>query len=110
MLELLAEDVQFNVKGHWTAFPYSGPAHGKTRVAEAMASITVQYEHCGSTVHEMIIDADRVAVRRTAKIRHRGTGKVGTIEIADFIRFRDGLLLEWTEVVDFMALAQLEES
>lgn len=110
VLELLAEDVQFSVKGHWTAFPYPGPARGKTMVAEAMATIIVQYEHCGSAVHEMIIDGDRVAVRRTAKIRHRGTGKVGNIEIADFIRFREGLLLEWTEVVDSMALAQLEES
>jgi ketosteroid isomerase-like protein len=110
VLELVAEDVQFSVKGHWAAFPYAGPARGKKMVTEAMAAITVQYEHCGSAVHEMIIDGDRVAVRRTAKIRHRGTGKVGNIEIADFIRFRDGLLLEWTEVVDSMALAQLEES
>ena len=110
MLELAAEDVVYNMRGNWAGFPYTRPVRGKKMVAEALAMIAVQFENLGSVVHDLVIDGDRVAVRRTAKIRHRGTGKVGEVDIADFVRFRDGLVVEFTEVADFMALAQLEDS
>ena len=110
MLEHAAEDVVYNVRGNWAAFPYTRPVRGKKLVAEAIAMIAMQFENLGSVVHDLVIDGDRVAVRRTAKLRHRGTGKVGEVDIADFVRFRDGLVVEFTEVADSMALAQLEDS
>ncbi|MDI9849309.1 nuclear transport factor 2 family protein [Rhodoblastus sp. 17X3] len=110
MLEYAAEDIVYNVRGNWAAFPYTRPVRGKKLVAEALTMISVQFENLGSDVHDLIIDGDRAAMRRTARIRHRGTGKVGTVDIADFVRFRDGLVVEFTEVADSMALAQLEDS
>jgi ketosteroid isomerase-like protein len=110
MLDLAAEDIVYNVRGNWAAFPYTRPVHGKKLVADTLAMIAVQFENLGSVVHDFVIDGDRVALRRTAKIRHRGTGKVGEVDIADFVRFRDGLVVEFTEVADSMALAQLEDS
>jgi ketosteroid isomerase-like protein len=110
MLEYVAEDIVFNVRGVWAAFPYAHPVHGKKLVADAIAMIAVQFENMGSVVHDLIIDGERVAIRRTARLRHRGTGKVGEVAFADFIRFRDGLIVEFTEVADSMSLAQLEES
>jgi ketosteroid isomerase-like protein len=110
MLDHAAEDIVYNVRGNWAAFPYTRPVHGKKLVAEALAMIGVQFENLGSVVHDLVIDGERVAIRRTATIRHRGTGKVGEVDIADFVRFRDGLVVEFTEVADSMALAQLDES
>jgi ketosteroid isomerase-like protein len=83
---------------------------GKKMVAEALAMIVIQFEDLGSIVHDLVIDGNQVAIRRTVKLRHRGTGKVGEVDVADFVRFRDGLVVEFTEVADSMALAQLEES
>jgi ketosteroid isomerase-like protein len=110
MLEYAAEDIVYNAKGSWAAFPYASPVRGKKLVAEALATIAMQFENMGSVVHELVIDGDRIALRRSVKLRHRGTGKVGEVDIADFFRFRDGLVVEFTEVADSMALAQLEDS
>jgi ketosteroid isomerase-like protein len=110
MLDHAAEDIVYNVQGNWSAFPYTRPVRGKKLVAEALAMIAMQFENLGSVVHDLVIDGDRIALRRSAKLRHRGTGKVRDVEVADFLRFRDGLVVEFTEVVDSLALAQLEES
>jgi ketosteroid isomerase-like protein len=110
MLDLVADDIVFNVRGNWLTFPYTRPIRGKKQVAETMAMIAVQFQTLGSVIHELVIDGDRVAVRRTAKIRHRGTGKVGEVDIAGFIRFRDGLVVELTEIADSAVLAELDQS
>ncbi len=72
--------------------------------------IAVQFENLGSVVHDLVIDGDRVAMRRTSIIRNRGTGSSAEVDIADFIRFRDGLVVELTEIADSVALARLSES
>ncbi|WP_374545120.1 nuclear transport factor 2 family protein [Rhodoblastus sp.] len=110
LMAYVADDVIYNVKGNWMAFPYSRPIRGKEEVAQALAMIAVQFQNLGSVIHDLVIDGDRAAVRRTAMIRHRGTGKIGEIDVADFIRFRDGLVVELTEIADSAALADLDES
>jgi ketosteroid isomerase-like protein len=110
MLDFATDDIRINIKGDWAAFPYQRPVVGKKMVAEALSMIAIQYENLGSVVHELIIDGDRVAMRRTAGIRHRGTGKAAEIEIADFLRFRDGLVADFFEIIDTAALARLDDT
>jgi ketosteroid isomerase-like protein len=109
MLEYVAEDIVFDVRGNWTVFPFAGPVKGKDMVARALMSIATQFENLGSTVKEIVIDGDRVAIRRTACIRHRGTSKTAYVDFADFIRFRDGLVIEFAEIADSVVLARLDE-
>jgi ketosteroid isomerase-like protein len=109
LLAHVADDIVYNVRGNWMAFPYPRPIRGKKNVGEALAMIAVQFENLGSVLHDVIVDGNRVAVRRTATMRHRGTGKVGDVDIADFILFRGGLVAEFTEIADSMALAQLDD-
>lgn len=105
----VADDIVYYVQGNWMAFPYSKPIRGKKQVAQAMAMIAVPFETLGSVIHDVVIDGEKAAVRRTATVRHRGTGKIGEVDIADFIRFRDGLAAEFTEIADSAALAALDE-
>ena len=109
MMNYFAEDIVFVVSFNWMALPYAGPIKGKANVARALMSITTQYENLGSTVHSLLIDGEQVALRRTARVRHRGTNRVADVDIADFIRFRDGLVVALSEVADSVALAQLDE-
>lgn len=109
MLEYAADDIVYDVRGDWMAFPFSGPVKGKANVAKALMSLTTQYENLGSTVHSLIIDGEQVALRRTARVRHRGTNRVATVAVADFVRFRDGLVIALSEVVDSAVIAQLDE-
>jgi ketosteroid isomerase-like protein len=109
MLEFAAEDIVFELRGDWTAFPYSQPVRGKKALAEALTRVVIQFENLGSVVHDMVIDGDRVAIRRSAQIRNRGTGACAEVNFADFIRFRDGLVVEFTEIADSSALAGIGE-
>jgi ketosteroid isomerase-like protein len=109
MLDFAAEDIVYNVRGNWMAFPYAKPIQGKKAVAEALMTIAIQFENLGSVVHELVIDGDRAAIRRSSKLRNRGTGRSADVDIADFVRFRDGLVVEVTEIADSAALARLSE-
>lgn len=105
----IAEDIVFDMRGSWIAFPYQKPIKGKKQVLDAVAMIAVHFQHLHSVIHDLVIDGEMVAVRRTATIRHRGTGKIGEVEVADFVRLRDGLVVELAEIADSEALAALEE-
>ncbi|MCW2273186.1 hypothetical protein GJ654_03630 [Rhodoblastus acidophilus] len=109
MLDYVADDIVFEVRGGWMALPYSGPVKGKANVAKAMMCLMTQYENLGSTVHSLTIDGESVAIRRTARVRHRGTNRVADVDIADFVRFRDGLVIGLSEVADTVTLAELDE-
>jgi ketosteroid isomerase-like protein len=110
LLSLAAPDIIYDIRGNWSAFPFSEPVRGKEMTAQALMMIAVHCENLGNVLHDIVIDGDKVALRRTATIRHRGTGKVGTVEISDFVRFRDGLVVELVESADPVTLAWLESS
>ena len=110
LLSLAAPDIVYDIRGNWAAFPFSEPVRGKEMTAQALSMIAIHYENLDNVLHDIVIDGDRVALRRTATIRHRGTGKVGPVEISDFVRFRDGLVAELVENADPVALAWLESS
>jgi ketosteroid isomerase-like protein len=109
LLALFSDDVVFELIGNWSIFPNAGRAQGKEAWARALATVYTELQNLGSTVHEVVIDGDCVALRRTTRLRNYGTGRVGDVEIADFLRFRDGLIVEITEIVDSLAVARLEE-
>jgi len=109
VMDYIAEDIVFDVRGSWMAFPYSGPINGKANVARAFVSIATQFENLGSTVQSLIIDGEQAAMRRTARVRHRGTNRVANVAVADFIRFRDGQVVALSMVADSVVLAHLDE-
>lgn len=108
IIEYAAEDILFHVRGDWTLYPFSRPARGKASATQMLAMIEAMYENLGSTIHELVIDGDRAAVHRTSKLRNRGTGNVVSIDVCDFFRFRDGLVVEFSEYPDSAALAKLD--
>ncbi len=90
LLALFSDDVVFELIGNWSIFPSARRAHGKDAWARALATIYTELQNLGSTVHDVVIDGECVALRRTTRLRNYGTGRVGDVEIADFMRFRDG--------------------
>jgi ketosteroid isomerase-like protein len=108
ILEYAAEDIVYNVQGNWTLYPFSRPARGKAIFAQMMAMVDAMYENLGSTIHELVIDGERVALHRTSKMRNRGTGAIIAIDVCDFLRFRDGLVIEFSEYPDSAAIARLD--
>jgi ketosteroid isomerase-like protein len=95
--------------GNWSMSPFSLPVRGKEAFAHALGFIFIHFQSRGSTVHDIVMDGDHVAVRRTTRLRNYGTNRAGDIAVMDFIRFRDGLLTELTEMVDSLAMSRQEE-
>ena len=108
IIEYAAEDIFYNIKGSWTLYPFSRPARGKVLLAQGLALVAAMYENLGSVIHEMIIDGERVALHRTARMRNRGSGAERSVDLCDFLRFRDGLVIEFAEYPDSAALARLD--
>ena len=109
MLEYAAADVRCFLRGHWSLAIYPWPLVGKEAVAEAYRQLNIRYENLGSIIHELLIDGDRVALHRSTSIRNRGGGQIHTFDVIDFIRFRDELVVEFSEYCDPAAFAALNE-
>jgi ketosteroid isomerase-like protein len=108
VLEYLAEDFVYHTKGDWTLYPFSRPVRGKAAFQQVVAAINAMYENLGSEIHELVIDGERVALHRTSQMRNRGTGSVHAVDICDFFRFRDGLVIEFSEYPDSLAMQKLD--
>ena len=63
-----------------------------------------KYAHAADSVvtvlHEIVIDGDRAVVHRTAVGRWRDSGRRYQCDFIDFLRFRDGLVVEFSEYPD----------
>ncbi|MCB1539637.1 MAG: nuclear transport factor 2 family protein [Rhodoblastus sp.] len=95
-----------------TGIGRNAPFHGEYRGIEACANlvrhVNVNYENLGSRLNRLLIDGDRVALHRTARIRNRGTGRAIDIDMWNYVRFRDGLIVEFAEYPDTEAFARLD--
>jgi ketosteroid isomerase-like protein len=88
---------------------YAGRHRGIAALVNIIRAINVDFEQFGSATPEMVVDGGRVAARRTVEWRHRGTGRRGLVELADFLRFEDGMIVEVVEFRDSVALLQMQD-
>ncbi len=87
---------------------YAGRHHGIDALASIIRSIGMEFEQIGATMPEMIVDGCWLAARRTVEWRHWGTGRRGVVDLADFARFKDGLIVELIEFRDNIALMHMQ--
>ena len=109
MLDYAAPDIVCRSMGSWRFALFPRPVVGKAAVAETYRMLNIKYENLGSTVHEFLIDGDRVALHRSTTVRNRGTSEVFTFDVVNFVRFRDGLIVEFSEYPDAGAAAAVED-
>ncbi|HEY8162600.1 MAG TPA: nuclear transport factor 2 family protein [Methylocystis sp.] len=88
---------------------YAGRHHGIDALASIIRAIGMEFEQVGATTPETIVDGCWLAVRRTVEWRHWGTGRRGVVELADFARFADGLIVELIEFRDNVALMHMQD-
>jgi len=108
MLACCAPDVVYRPHGVWSHHALSAPRRGLAELKQTLEAINVQYENLGTVIHEFLIDHELVALHRTVRLRSRGAGGVAEVGVCDFMRIRDGLVVEYAEYPDTVALAALE--
>ena len=87
--ELCAPDIVCEFAGDRRSTAYAGRHHGIDALTGVLRAVAVDFEQFGAVVPEMVVDGDTLAARRRVEWRHRGTGRRGFVELADFVRFRD---------------------
>jgi ketosteroid isomerase-like protein len=107
MRRLCAPDIVCEFIGDKSRIPYAGRHVGVETLERILRSISVDFEQLDHTTGEIIVDGGRVAVRRTVEWRHRGTGRRGLVELADFARIEDGLIVELIEFRDSITILSM---
>ncbi|MEK4033005.1 nuclear transport factor 2 family protein [Methylocystis sp. IM3] len=103
-----AADVVSEFVGDPATIFYAGRHCGVDALTSIIRAINIDFEQVGATPSQMIVDGGAVAARRTVEWRHRGTGRRGVVELADFIRFENGRIVELVEFRDTVALMQMQ--
>jgi ketosteroid isomerase-like protein len=98
LISHLAPDVALPANGCWTGL--KAPVHGRERVAAHLRKYARTLESIVVVLHEIVIDGDRAVVHRTAVGRWRQSGRRYQCDFIDFLRFRDGMLVEFSEYPD----------
>jgi ketosteroid isomerase-like protein len=91
------DDVDWVIYGPISVFPFAGPRHGRAAVLEAMAGIAQQYSLESYKPEIMIVDGDRAAVMSDVSFIQRATNRILRFRIGNFLRFKDGKLIEFRE-------------
>ncbi len=89
------------------AMPFYGRHQGASAIRQAFRHIHIEYEVLRQDLDDVLTDGSRVVVRRSCRLRHRGTGKVCTASFSDWFRFEDGSIAELKTLGDTMALVEL---
>lgn len=100
MLELTAPEIVCFPTTTWRHAHYPRRIVGKEALREALHQRHINYELLENLAHRTLIDGDQAAVHRTTTMRERGGGVTYSFDCVDFLRFRDGLIVEFCELPD----------
>lgn len=86
-----------------------GVLHGREAFKENIRLTDVEYEPLGYDVLDLLVDSATAAVRWRNSWRHRGSGRVATLDMAHFLSWRMGSVVELFEYVDYHGWGEAAE-
>lgn len=107
--EWCAPDVICEFVGDRHTISYAGRHRGLEALINIIRTIGVDFEQLGYSMPEVVIEGGCAAARRTVEWRHRGTGRRGIVELADFVCIENGKIVELVEYRDSVALLQMQD-
>ncbi len=97
---LIDDDIDWCIYGPARVFPFEGPRRGKAQVMDVLASIGKHYELKRHDQEIMIVEGNRASVLSQAAFVQRATGRTLSMRLINFIRVRDGKIVEFREFSD----------
>ena len=98
--QLIDDDIDWIIHGPVQVFPFLGPRRGKAEVLKTLADIGEGYAIERYEPDIVIVDKDRAAVMSNVAMRQRSTGRTLSFRLVNFLRFRDGKIIEFREFSD----------
>ncbi len=103
-----APNVVCEFVGDPARIPYAGRHIGVEAVIGVVKAINVDFEQLAFSLSDILVDRDALGCRRTVEWRHRGTGRRGIVELAEFTRFANGKIVEFVEYRDSMTILEMQ--
>jgi uncharacterized protein len=97
---LIDEDIDWCIYGPARVFPFEGPRRGKAQVIDVLAAIGTQYELKRHDQEIMVVEGERAAVLSQVAFVQRATGRTLSMRLINFVRVRDGRIVEFREFSD----------
>ena len=108
VLNHVDEDVDFVSYAPITIFPCLGKQRGKAAVAKSIETIHAHYEFLSYLPIFMVVEENDAAVIVMTRMKQRATERIVQTLFAQFVRFRDGRIVEFREFLDlFDAVEQV---
>jgi ketosteroid isomerase-like protein len=103
----LHDDVEWSIAGPVDLMHFCGERHGKQQVINAIVEdVPSQLKVTRMDVEELLIDGDRAATFVRLSATHTGTNRNVSYRCAQFLRFRDGKLVEFRALMDSFDAAE----
>jgi ketosteroid isomerase-like protein len=103
---LMHDEVDWIIYGPVNVFPFAGHRRGRKAVFEALAGIAKGYMLERYQPQIVIVEGDRAAVMSEVAFKQRVTDRTLSFQLANFLRFRDGLLIEFREFANTFDLVE----
>ena len=94
---LIHDDIDWVIYGPVEIFPFAGARQGRVAVLEALGEIAEQYTLERYKREILLADGDRAAVMSDVSFKQRATNRTLRFRLANFLRWRDGKLIEFRE-------------
>ncbi len=107
-LEICAPDIVCDFVGDRARIPYAGRHMGVEALVGLVRAVAIDFEQIRCDISETLVEDGLVAGLRTVEWRHRGTGRHGLVDLANFVRFENGLAVELIEFRDSVTLLEMQ--
>ena len=92
--EIIDDEIDWVIYGPVEIFPFEGTRKGKPAVLSVLASIAQEYKLEAYSPEIMVVEGDRAAVLSDVTFVQRSSDRKLRCRLANFLRFRDGRLVE----------------
>ncbi|HLF24124.1 MAG TPA: nuclear transport factor 2 family protein [Burkholderiales bacterium] len=103
---MLHEDIDWVIYSPIDVFPFAGLRRGREAVLQALAAIGEVYLLESYQPEVIVVDGDRAAVMSDVSFKQRATGRTLRFRLANFLRIKDGKLIEFREFADSFDLVE----
>jgi ketosteroid isomerase-like protein len=97
---MIDDDIDWAIYGPVQVFSFAGPRRGKAAVLETLSGIAREYALERYQPEVIVVDGERAAVMSNVAFIQRSTGRTLSFRNANFLRFRDGRIVEFREFID----------
>lgn len=107
--EFIDDDVEWTISGPVELLPFCGTHSGKAAVLDLIGRrVPEVFRVFSFTPESVLVDGDRASTLTRQLARRTDDGRVISFRVANFIRFRDGMVVENLSLLDtFDAVEQV---